>query len=157
MAASTGLPVLQWMQRWTHQQGFPLVNVARSDDGTTLQLTQQAVSLGMHEGPQALLCGVDLETPLELPGAPPAAAAGGRTGGLAIEPQKYAWWIPVTYAPVATGRNSTEGTAVATGDELAVEMGDCVAEAPWPEGATAVKVNYGQFGVFRCVQWFTYR
>ena len=77
MATSSGMPVLQWMQRWTRQQGFPLVSVARSEDGATLKLTQHAVALGMHEGPQGLVCGADLATPLELPGAPPDSTASG--------------------------------------------------------------------------------
>lgn len=154
MANSTGLPVLQYMQRWTNQQGVPLVNVARSDDGSKLLLTQQVISNGMHEGPEGLVCGSDLATPLELPGGGPANAPYGNMGGLLVKPEKYAWWIPVTYTPVDTSRNTTEATGAAE-DEGFVEMKDCTAEAKWPvtaqwpEGSPAIKVNAGQWGVYR--------
>lgn len=149
MADSSGLPVLQWMQRWASQQGVPLVSAARSEDGTKLQLAQQVISLGMHEGPQHLVCGTDLATPLELPGgAADNPSSDGVGGGLMVAPAKYAWWIPVTYAPVDASGNSTVATGVVDSEGV-VEMKDCEAEAPWPEGATAIKVNSGQWGVFR--------
>ena len=69
-----------------------------------------------------------------------------------LAPQKYAWWIPVTYVPIDTSFSSGSAN-VSTGvlgEESFVEMKDCTAEAPWPDGGDAIKVNSGQFGVYRC-------
>lgn len=70
-----------------------------------------------------------------------------------MQPMKYAWWIPVTYVPIDTsGGDSNLNSSVATrvvGEEQFVEMKDCKVEVPWPQGGDAIKVNSGQFGVYR--------
>lgn len=94
MGESSNQPVLQWMQRWTNQQGFPLLNVARSSDGSKLLLSQQEMSQGMREGPQGLQCGVDLQTPVALPGGTSPDSSSGTSSddglvGLGTVPAHY--------------------------------------------------------------------
>jgi Peptidase family M1 domain len=132
MQASTSMPVPQWMTRWTNQQGVPLVLVSRQ--GRQLKLVQQRLLDG--EGSGKLQCGVDLADPLE----PANTATPGLEPG-SSETGMLAWWLPIRWASVAP-----DGAIAAIG---VTEMRDCTQDILLPDSSNAVKVNLGQFGVYR--------
>lgn len=186
VSESAGRPLATALQRWTHQQGVPVLNVSRESDElvvTQAQLTQTGsvpvecgvpltfeMSLPEAGGPSTLGSGTPGESPVSLvvaedvgsaeapAGAVQSTEAGGVTDTAApVEPAnapgvaadsnatRLAWWVPLRYMSGGDG-------AEMPGEVQWLEVTDCEARAPWPQGASWVKANAGQYGLFRCEQ-----
>jgi hypothetical protein len=150
LTIATGAPVTTYMQRWTHQQGVPVVSVSKEQG--RLVVKQQQLRRG---GPAPLQCGVPLATPVPLPGVGSPSALGSSLKLEDIEAElgapasanatadaRLPWWLPVQW--VSGGGGASNRTA----DGL--ELVDCKESALWPDGAEFVKLNAGEFGVYRC-------
>ena len=125
------------------------------------------MSLPEAGGPSTLGSGTPGDSPVSLvtadsgaaSDAPTAATSGGVVDGTAetaavpvadapaaaadANATRLAWWVPVRYVSGGAG-------ADLPGDVQWLEVRDCKARTPWPQGASWVKVNAGQYGLYRC-------
>ena len=151
-------PLDAHMQRWSHQQGVPVLNVTK--EGGKMKIEQLQLT---QTGAAALQCEEGATTSLPLPEPGSASALGGSSvsteeatapamarralqsrsqqRGLLADaaPAKRApWWIPLRYV--------AEGSS----DVQQAEIEQCQTSLDWPAKAGYVKLNAGQYGVVRC-------